>query len=82
MSSFFPHVPFVSSLHSRVLECVVFVHVHSRFCEKLDSRAIKCIFIYCKTTRVPVEQNHRIRNGEGSFIVDKGQYQRLVGKLI
>jgi len=36
----------------------------------------------CKTTRVPIEQNHKIGNDEGSSSVNKGQYQRLVGKLI
>jgi len=35
-----------------------------------------------KTTGVPIEQNHRIGSDEGSSTVNKGQYQRLVGKLI
>ena len=35
----------------------------------------------CKTTRAPIEQNHRIRNDEESPKVEKTQYQRLVGKL-
>jgi len=38
--------------------------------------------INCKTTGVPIEQNHRIGSDEGSSTVNKGQYQRLVGKLI
>jgi len=37
--------------------------------------------INCKTTGVPIEQSHRI-GSEGSSTVNKGQYQRLVGKLI
>ncbi|WVY93005.1 hypothetical protein V8G54_032093 [Vigna mungo] len=37
--------------------------------------------IDCKTTRVPIEQNHKICSDEGT-IVNKGQYQRLVRKLI
>ena len=36
----------------------------------------------CKTTRVPIEQNHRIGNDEENPKVEKTQYQRLVGKLI
>jgi len=35
--------------------------------------------IDCKTTEVPIEQNHKIGSEEGSFSVNKGQYQRLVG---
>jgi len=38
--------------------------------------------INCKTTGVPIEQNHRIGNDEGNSTINKGQYQRLVGKLI
>jgi len=36
----------------------------------------------CKTTEVPIEQNHRIGNDEENPKVEKTQYQRLVGKLI
>jgi len=36
----------------------------------------------CKTTEVPIEQNHRIENDEENPKVEKTQYQRLVGKLI
>ncbi|RDX98147.1 hypothetical protein CR513_18999, partial [Mucuna pruriens] len=35
----------------------------------------------CKTTRVPIEQNHKIESKE-SPLVEKSQYLRLVGKLI
>ncbi|RDX66424.1 Copia protein, partial [Mucuna pruriens] len=35
----------------------------------------------CKISRVPIEQNHRIECEE-SPIIEKSQYQRLVGKLI
>ncbi|RDX72454.1 putative mitochondrial protein, partial [Mucuna pruriens] len=35
----------------------------------------------CKTSGVPIEQNHRIER-EKSPIIEKSQYQRLVGKLI
>jgi len=34
------------------------------------------------TIGVPIEQNHRIGSDEGSSTVNKGQYQRLVGKLV
>jgi len=36
----------------------------------------------CKTTGVPIEQNHRIGNDEENPKVEKTQYQRLLGKLI
>jgi len=36
----------------------------------------------CKTTEVPIEQNHRIGNDEENPKVEKTQYQRLVKKLI
>jgi len=36
----------------------------------------------CKTTEVPIEQNHRIGNDEENPKVEKTQYQRLVEKLI
>ena len=36
----------------------------------------------CKATGVPIEQNHRIGSDEESPKVDKGLYQRLVGRLI
>ncbi|RDY07283.1 putative mitochondrial protein, partial [Mucuna pruriens] len=35
----------------------------------------------CKIIGVPIEQNHRIGCEEGP-IIEKSQYQRLVGKLI
>nr|KYP52093.1 hypothetical protein KK1_026003 [Cajanus cajan] len=35
----------------------------------------------CRTSTVPIEQNHRIGSEESS-LVEKTQYQRLVGKLI
>ncbi|RDX76692.1 putative mitochondrial protein, partial [Mucuna pruriens] len=35
----------------------------------------------CKSSRVPIKQNHRI-GCEESPIIEKSQYQRLVGKLI
>jgi len=31
--------------------------------------------------RGPIEQNHRIESEEDSFALNKGHYQRLVGKL-
>jgi len=38
--------------------------------------------IDCKTTEVPIDQNHKIGSDGGSSYVNKGQYQRLVRKLI
>jgi len=36
----------------------------------------------CKTTKVSIDQNHRIGNDEENPKVEKTQYQRLVGKII
>ena len=36
----------------------------------------------CRPTNTPMEQNGKLRDEEESPSVDKGQYQRLVGKLI
>ncbi|RDX78012.1 hypothetical protein CR513_41773, partial [Mucuna pruriens] len=45
MLSFFPNSPLMLNLPSRVFGCAAFVHSHNQHCEKLDPRAIKCIFI-------------------------------------
>nr|KYP54934.1 Retrovirus-related Pol polyprotein from transposon TNT 1-94 [Cajanus cajan] len=45
MTSFYPSIPIMTSLQSRVFGCSVFVHVHSTHRGKLDPRAIKCVFI-------------------------------------
>ena len=45
MNSFFPTVPIMTSLQSRVFGCCAFVHVHGPHRGKLDPRAVKCIFI-------------------------------------
>lgn len=37
--------------------------------------------INCKTIGFPIEQIHRVGSDEGSSTVNRGQYQRLVGKL-
>ena len=36
----------------------------------------------CKPTDTPMDSNDKLRNEEDSLLVDKGKYQRLVGKLI
>ena len=36
----------------------------------------------CKPSDVPIESNHRLRATTKSSLVNKEQYQRLVGKLI
>ena len=36
----------------------------------------------CKSTDVPIQQNHRLGEYPDQCLVDKGRYQRLVGKLI
>jgi len=45
MTTFYPYIPIMTSLQSRVFGCPIFVHVHSPYWGKLDPRAIKCVFI-------------------------------------
>ena len=45
MTTFYPSIPMLSSLHNRVFDCPAFVHVHSPYRGKLDPCAIKCVFI-------------------------------------
>jgi len=45
MSFFFLFVAFLSSFHSRMIGCVVFVHIHNQFCVKSNPRVVKCIII-------------------------------------
>ena len=45
LTTFYPSIPIMTSLQSRVFDCPVFVHVHSTHRGKLDPRAIKCVFI-------------------------------------
>jgi len=42
MSFFFLYVPFLSSLHSQVFGCVLFVYIHSQLHGKLDPK-VKCL---------------------------------------
>jgi len=45
MTTFYPSIPMLTSFQNHVLGCPVFVHVHSPYWGKLDTRAIKCVFI-------------------------------------
>ena len=45
MTTFYPFIPIMTSLQSRVFGCHVFVYVHSSYRGKLDPRTIKCVFI-------------------------------------
>ena len=36
----------------------------------------------CKPSETPIEQNHKLGEAIEDAMVDKGRYQRLVGKLI
>ena len=38
--------------------------------------------VRCRLVDTPMEQNGKLKDEEESPLVDKGQYQRLVGKLI
>ncbi|KAI5408632.1 hypothetical protein KIW84_054465 [Lathyrus oleraceus] len=45
MLSRFPSVPILHTLESRIFGCVAFVHVHKQYRNKLDPRAVRCIFL-------------------------------------
>ncbi|KAK2365952.1 hypothetical protein QL285_079388 [Trifolium repens] len=45
MLSHFPSAPILQNLKTRVFDCVAFVHVHKQYRNKLDPRAIRCIFL-------------------------------------
>ena len=45
MTTFYPSIPILAGLQSRIFGCPTFVHVHSPYRGKLDPRAIKCVFI-------------------------------------
>ncbi|KAK2397259.1 hypothetical protein QL285_058852 [Trifolium repens] len=45
MLSHFPSAPILQNLKTRVFGCVAFVHVHKQYRNKLDPRAIMCIFL-------------------------------------
>ncbi|KAK2389821.1 hypothetical protein QL285_063384 [Trifolium repens] len=45
MLSHFPSAPILHNLKTRVFGCVSFVHVYKQYRNKLDPRAIRCIFL-------------------------------------
>ncbi|CAJ2656256.1 unnamed protein product [Trifolium pratense] len=45
MLSHFPSAPILQNLKTRVFGCVAFVHVHKQYRNKLDPRAVRCIFL-------------------------------------
>ncbi|KAJ9686475.1 hypothetical protein PVL29_015399 [Vitis rotundifolia] len=45
LKSFYPHFKTLNGLTPRVFRCIAFVHVHSQHRDKLDPRAIKCVFL-------------------------------------
>ena len=47
MTTFYPSIPMLTSLHIRVFACPAFVRVHSPYRGKLDPRTIKCLHRLC-----------------------------------
>ena len=45
LKSFYPHFRISNGLTPRVFGCTAFVYVHSQHRDKLDPRAIKCVFL-------------------------------------
>ncbi|RVX08315.1 Retrovirus-related Pol polyprotein from transposon RE1 [Vitis vinifera] len=45
LKSFYPHFRTSNGLTPRVFGCTAFVHVHNQHRDKLDPRAIKCVFL-------------------------------------
>ncbi|KAJ9697063.1 hypothetical protein PVL29_009014 [Vitis rotundifolia] len=51
LKSFYPHFRTSNGLTPRVFGCTAFVHVHSQHKDKLDPRAIKCVFLGYSSTQ-------------------------------
>ena len=45
MLSQFHSIPYVLNLYPRIFGYICYVHVHSHLRDKLDSRALKCVFL-------------------------------------
>jgi hypothetical protein len=45
LSKKFPKNNFYSKIPPRIFECVTYVHIHKHHRDKLDARALKCVFI-------------------------------------
>jgi hypothetical protein len=45
LSEFFPKNNFYSKIPLRIFGCVTYVHIHKHQRDKLDARALKCVFI-------------------------------------
>ena len=51
LKSFYPHFRALNGLTPKVFGCTAFVHVHSQHGDKLDPRAIKCVFLGYSSTQ-------------------------------
>ncbi|CAA6665274.1 unnamed protein product [Spirodela intermedia] len=52
LSFFYPHILLKTNLIPRIFGCTAFVHIHEQYRDKLDPRALKCIFVgYSQTQK-------------------------------
>lgn len=45
LNSFYPHIRTSNGLIPRIFGCTAFVHVHKQHRDKLDPRAVRCVFL-------------------------------------
>jgi hypothetical protein len=51
LSTFYPNLYTTNNIVPKIFRCVSFVHIHSQSREKLDPKALKCVFVGYSSTQ-------------------------------